>query len=235
VLGDPLPERQVDWPRLLLPQREPLRRGGVPLGRLALHLVQRLDLLERGRRAQVSAVECLDEVPSRASQLRQLDDDLVRARAIETAEKLDVVEAYDMLRKQLAAYEPKRVIEFMPVPPSTAVKLALEKFDFRVSQAISDLKGLPEDHPVRRNFLPALEREFAEFQTADTAEDVVRRNLATARLALTTLKVELAQARDRELGQIQIIFGDRSKLEFFTLPWRTFAPAKKEDPASTPA
>jgi hypothetical protein len=153
---------------------------------------------------------------------------LVRARAIETAEKLDVIEAHDILRKQLAAYEPKRVIEFMPVPPSTAAKLALEKFDGRVSQAISDVKGLPETHPVRRDFLPALEREFAEFQTADTAADVVRRNLATARIALTTLKVELAQTRDRELGRIQIIFGDRLKVDFFTLP----CPTSEELPSS---
>jgi hypothetical protein len=171
-------------------------------------------------------------IDSRRAQLQQLEDDMVRARAFESAEKLEAIEAYDMVRKQLAAYDKAKVAELLPVPPSTMSKLALEKLDYRVSQAISNIKGLPEDHPVRRDFLPPLEREFAEFQAADVAEDTVRRTFTTARLALTTFKAELAQRRDTELGQVQAVYGDRGKVDFFTLPWR--APAKKEEPVSEP-
>ena len=181
------------------------------------------------------AADCLAAVgliDSRKAQLQQLEDDLTRARALEAAEKLDAIEAYEMVRKQVAAYEKHRVLEILPISPSAAAKMALEKFDFRVSQAISNVKSLPEDHPVRRDFLPTLEREFAEFQEADRGEDEVRRNLATAKLALTTFKAELAQRRDQELGQIQTVYRDRGKLEFFTLPWR---PAKKPEPTPTPA
>ena len=183
------------------------------------------------------ADECratVGNIDSRKTQLQQIEDDLVLARAVESAEKLEAIEAYDMVRKQLAAYDKGRVLELMPVPPSTAAKLALEKFDYRVSQAISNIKTLPETHPVRRDFLPALEREFAEFQEADVGEDEVRRALTTMKISLTTFKAELAQLRDKELGQIQVLYGDRGKVEFFTLPWRSNSAVKKDEPEPVP-
>jgi hypothetical protein len=206
----------------------------------------RKDFLYRGAVCQAAGRKRPDLVPladecratvanidSRKTQLQQIEDDMVFARAVESAEKLEAVEAYDMVRKQLAAYDKGRVLELMPVPPSIAAKLALEKFDYRVSQAIAAIKTLPETHPVRRDFLPPLEREFAEFQEADVGEDEVRRALTTMKLTMTTFKAELAQLRDKQLGRIQTLYGDRGKVEFFTLPWRSTSVVKSDEP--TPA
>jgi hypothetical protein len=180
------------------------------------------------------AKDVLAGIDAKQLEIRRVQDDLVRAAALEAAEKLDVIEAYEKARKQLAVTDQRRLFDFLPDAPSSMARYGVEKLTWYVGQAIKNLHTLPEDHQVRREFLPRLEQEFTEFKGVDVAEDEVRTNLAAMRLGMNAYKAELARIREEQLGSIQTVFGDRSKVELFTLPWRSAPRAKPVADAGSP-
>lgn len=159
------------------------------------------------------------QMDAKFADLRQAEDDQIRARAVEDAEKLDVVDVYTELRRTLFAKKVD-VQTLLPDAPSAIGRLGAKEFGERMSVAISNLKTLPDGDPQKATFLPLLEKESAEFDLADKAEDVTRRNLQSGRTALVLYKAELSQVRMAQLGAIQNVLRDREKTALFTVPWR---------------
>lgn len=169
----------------------------------------------------------LAQIDTRRSELQGAEDDQIRARAIEDAEKFDVLEVYTELRRTLHAKK-RDVATLLPDAPSILGRLGTKNFGERANQAVANLKKLPDNDPVKATLLPALEKELAEFHAADTTEDTSRTNLVSARTALTLYKTELSQAREAQLGAVLNVLGDSLKMAMFALPWRK-APKVNED------
>jgi hypothetical protein len=159
------------------------------------------------------------QMDAKFAALQQAEDDQLRARAVEDAEKLDVVDVYTELRRTLFAKKVD-VQTLLPDAPSALGRLNAKEFGERVSVAIANLKTLPDGDPQKVTFLPLLEKESAEFEVADKAEDETRRNLQSGRTALLLYKAELSQVRMAQLGAIQNVLRDREKTALFTVPWR---------------
>ena len=159
------------------------------------------------------------QIDIRLGMLQGAEDDQIRARAIEEAEKFDVVDVYTEMRRTMAAknYD---VATLLPEAPSILRRQSTNRFVDRANEAVSNLKALPEADPVRVMFLPKLEKELAEFHTADKAEDQTRAALRSGSVALTLYKSELAQAREAQLGSALATLKDREKVAMLTLPWR---------------
>lgn len=175
------------------------------------------------------------QLDTRSAALRQTEDDQIRARAIEDAEKVDVVEVYTELRRMLFAKKVD-VQTLLPDPPSVLGRLNAKTFGSRADQAVENLKKLPDTDPVKTALFPVLVAELAEFHEADKAEDVTRATVQSGKVALTLYKTELSQAREAQLGSILKIVGDSEKMAMFTLPWRkTSRATEDEEPASPPA
>ncbi len=159
------------------------------------------------------------QIDGRLAALQDAEDDQLRARAVEDAEKLDVVDVYTELRRTMSAKK-YDVAAILPDAPSILHRLSADKFAARAEAAVSNLKALAENDPIRVAFLATLEKELAEFHTADKAEDHTRAALRSGSVALTLYKAELAQAREAQLGSILSTLKDREKTAGFTLPWR---------------
>jgi len=159
------------------------------------------------------------EIDSRRASLQQAEDDQIRARAVEDAEKLDVIDVYTELRRTMHA-KSYDVATLLPDAPSALKRLGITNTVERVNAAISNLKILPEEDSLRLAFLDKLDTELADLQGADKGEDETRLSLKRARMALTLYKAELSQVREAEMGQIQSILKDREKTAMFTVPWR---------------
>jgi hypothetical protein len=84
--------------------------------------------------------------------LHDAEDDQIRARAVEDAEKFDVVEVYTELRRTLFAKKVD-VQTLLPDAPSVLGHLAAKKFRVRADQALENLKTLPDTDPVKKAFL----------------------------------------------------------------------------------
>jgi hypothetical protein len=192
----------------------------------------RADLIRRGamctamapRHPELAAVAAaaktlVAEIDSRREALQDAEDAQVIANAIEDAEKIDVLEVYTELRRTMFA-KTGDVATLLPDAPSTLARLGIDNFTKRAEIAIANLKALPATDPIRVAFLANLEKEVAEFVTADKAEDQKRDELKTIRVALTLYKSELAQAREVQLGTILTVLKDRDKVAMFTIPWR---------------
>lgn len=176
----------------------------------------------------------LAQIDTRRGELQQAEDDQVRSRAIEDAEKFDVVEAYTELRRTLFAKK-YDIATLLPDAPSILGRLGAKNFGARVDQAVANLKKLPATDPVKLALLPGLELELGEFHAADVAEDATREGLSSSKMALTLYKTELSQAREAQLGAVLKIVGDSEKMALFTLPWRKAAkPKAKEDEPTDP-
>ncbi|MRG98035.1 hypothetical protein [Polyangium spumosum] len=172
------------------------------------------------------------QIDSRRNELQKAEDQQIRARAIEDAEKLDVLDVYTELRRTMAVKNPKEVLTLLPDAPSALRRTTAAAFTERAGAAISNLKSLPEEHPLRLAFLKKLEIELGEFHDADKKEDLARLALQSGKVALTLYKSELSQSREAQLGAIQSLLKDREKTALFTLPWRK---ARKSSPAAAPA
>ncbi|MDC3957291.1 hypothetical protein [Polyangium jinanense] len=168
--------------------------------------------------AEADAV--VGQLDSRLSDLRKAEDEQIRARAIEDAEKLDVIDVYTELRRTMAVKNPKEVLTLLPEAPSVLRRATAATFAERAGAALSNLKALPEADPLRLAFVGKLEMELAEFNDADKKEDATRLALQSGKVALTLYKSELSQTREAELGAIQNILKDREKTVLFTIPWR---------------
>lgn len=173
------------------------------------------------------------QIDSRIGAMQQAEDDLIRARAIEDAEKLDVSDMYTEIRRTLFAknYD---VSTLLPDAPSTLGRLGVKNFGARVDQAVANLKSLPDSDPMKTALLPVLETELAEFHAADVAEDKNRTSFSGAKVAMTLYKTELSQTREVQLGAILNVLGDSEKMAMFTLPWRKTAKSKDDEPAPAP-
>ncbi len=170
------------------------------------------------------------QIDARLGALQKAEDDQVRARAIEDAEKLDVVDVYTELRRTMDA-KSYDVLTLLPDAPSSLRRLSTTSFTERANLAVASIKALPDGDDVKTIFLPRLEKELAEFATADKAEDMTRTTLKSGRVALTLYKSELSQAREAALGKITGILRDREKTALFTLPWRKNAkPGSDSEP-----
>ncbi|MDC3989282.1 hypothetical protein [Polyangium jinanense] len=167
------------------------------------------------------------QIDARRTALQSAEDDQVRARAMEDIEKLDVVDVYTELRRTMSA-KSYDVAKLLPDAPSTLRRLGTSNFTDRANEAVSNLRVLPENDPIRVAFLGRLEKELAEFRSADKAEDLTRVALQSGRMALTLYKSELSQAREAQLGMIHSILKDREKTALFTLPWRKPARSAEE-------
>lgn len=165
------------------------------------------------------------EIDTKTGLLRRLQDDLICAKALEDAEKLDVVEAYAEMRKTMSAKK-YDYMTLAPDAPSSLSPRGPATFIERVNLAMANIHALPDGDGIKTAFMPVLEGEYAEFQTADKAEDQARIALSTAKMALTLFKMELAEAREAQLGAIQAVVKDRAMVPMFTIPWRK--PAKKK-------
>lgn len=179
------------------------------------------------------ADDIVTQIDTRRAELQQAEDDQIRARAIEDAGKIDVVEIYTELRRTLFARR-RDVSTLLPDAPSLLGRLGAKNFRARVDQAVANLQKLPDTDAVKTALLPTLEQEFAGFTKADDAEDVTRASLQSGKMALTLYKTELSQAREAQLGAVLKILGDSEKIPLFTLPWRKAAKAKQDDPAPAP-
>ncbi|MEO7331506.1 MAG: hypothetical protein ABI193_23220 [Minicystis sp.] len=169
----------------------------------------------------------LGQLDQRRADLQQAEDDQVCARAVEDAEKLDVVDVYAELRRTMSAKK-YDVATLLPDAPSVLGRLNAKDFGERANQAVTNLNALPANDPLKLAFLPKLEQELLEFHTADVQEDVTRMSLHSGRVALVLYKTELSEAREGQLGAIQNILRDREKTAQFTLPWRKAAKAVAE-------
>jgi hypothetical protein len=178
------------------------------------------------------ADDILAQIDSRRGALQRAEDDQIRARAIEDAEKIDVIDTYTELRGTMAGKK-YDVLTLLPDAPSTLGRLGAKNFGERADRAMANLKALPEGDAMKTTLLPKLERELAEFHEADVAEDTARANLKSGRMALLLYKTELSQAREAQLGAIQSILRDREKTVQFTIPWRKASRAA-EDAAPAP-
>jgi hypothetical protein len=158
--------------------------------------------------------------------LQDAEDDQIRARAVEDAEKIDVADVYTELRRTMFAknYD---VAKILPDAPSILRRMNAERFADRANAAVANLKALPETDPLRVAFLASLEKELAEFNTADKAEDDKRAAVNSGNLGLTLYKSELAQAREAQLGAVLTALKDREKVAMCTLPWRK--PSRKNN------
>jgi hypothetical protein len=170
-------------------------------------------------------------IDARDADIQAVLDEAVRAKAVEDAGKLDVVDVYTELRGMMTVQQRDQLFAFLPDPPSALGRLGTKKFADRVALAVTNLQRLPESDPLRRDYLSRLQAEVEEFRRADEAEDAVRLRVRSARLGLLVYKSELARARDAQLGTIQTILGDRAKAAAFTIPWRRNA---QEDDATEP-
>lgn len=175
----------------------------------------------------------LAQIDTRCTDLQQAEDDQGRARAVEDAEKFDVVDVYTELRRMLVAKN-HDVMTLLPDAPSALGRLGAKSFGERANQAVANLSALPDADPVKMSLLPKLQQELAEFHDADLAEDVTRTKLNSGKMALTLYKTELSQARETQLGAIQQVLGDREKTARFTIPWRKASKAPDEAPATPP-
>lgn len=180
--------------------------------------------------AEANAV--VAQIDSRRNELQKAEDEQIRARAIEDAEKLDVLDVYTELRRTMAVKNPKEVLTLLPDAPSVLRRATSATFAERASAALANLKSLPEEHPLRLAFLGRLELELSEFNDADKKEDVARLAIQSGKVALTLYKSELSQSREAQLGAIQNILKDREKTALFTLPWRK---ARKSAATTEPA
>ena len=160
------------------------------------------------------------QIDARRTALQAAEDDQIRARAVEDAEKLDVVDIYTELRRTIAVKSPEDALTLLPEAPSALRRLGTATFTERTNAALSNLRTLVVDDPLRVAFLDKLEKELAEFSTADKNEDKTR--LAHLReLGLVERQGDLpALEREAELGTIQSILKDREKTALFTIPWR---------------
>ncbi|MDC0748884.1 hypothetical protein [Polyangium mundeleinium] len=160
------------------------------------------------------------QIDARRTSLQAAEDDQIRARAVEDAEKLDVVDIYTELRRTIAVKSPEDALTLLPEAPSALRRLGAATFTDRTNAALSNLRTLAVDDPLRVAFLDKLEKELAEFSTADKNEDKTRLALQSGKVALTLYKSELSQVREAELGTIQSLLKDREKTALFTIPWR---------------
>ncbi|TKD07559.1 hypothetical protein [Polyangium fumosum] len=172
------------------------------------------------------------QIDSRRIELQKTEDEQIRARAIEDAEKLDVLDVYTELRRTMAVKNPKEVLTLLPDAPSILRRATAATFAERAGAALSNLKALPEEHPLRLAFLGKLELELSEFNDADKKEDVARLAIQSGKVALTLYKSELSETREAELGAIQNLLKDQEKTVLFTLPWRR---TRKTSAATEPA
>lgn len=176
------------------------------------------------------ATECeaiVKQIDTRMAGLQDAEDNQIRARAIEDAEKIDAVDVYTELRRTMAAknYD---VATILPDAPSALRRLNTEKFTDRAMAAVANLKSLSETDPMRVAFLANLEKELTEFQNADKAEDAATLAIKSGRVALTLYKAELAEARNAQLGTAQAVLKHREKVAMLTLPLRKSSPAPEE-------
>ena len=162
------------------------------------------------------------QIDTRSNALQNAEDDQVRARALEDAEKMDVMDVYTELRRTMFAKK-YDITTILPESPSILRRMNAERFTDRADAAVANLKTLPQNDPVRVAFLAALERELAEFNAADRAEDATRNAVQSGKMALTLYKSELAQAREAQLGAILTVLKDREKVAMCTLPWRKYS------------
>jgi len=179
------------------------------------------------------AAEIAGEIDAHAADLRAVEDDAVRAKALEDAEKIDVIDVYGTLRTMLGLQDRDHLFAFLPDPPSVLGRMPSRKFSERLTQALANLEQLPAESTLRGDFVPRLREEMAGFRRADEAEDDVRRRLRSTRLGMVVYKSELARARDAQLGVVQTATRDRAKTVLFTLPWRKSSAAV--EPAEPPA
>lgn len=178
----------------------------------------------------------LAQIDQRITSLQSLEDNQVRARAIEDAEKLDALEVYTELRRTMFAKNVD-ISAILPDAPSSLNRLNAKSFGERMALAVANLKALPDGDTLKTVFLSPLEKELGEFTTADQAEDVTRTNLQSGKAGLLVYKSELSQAREAQLGSIQAILRDREKTALFTIPWRKTSKTDAEDgaPAEPPS
>lgn len=174
------------------------------------------------------------QIDTRRAELQKAEDDQIRARAIEDASKLDVVELYTELRRTLFAKK-LDVTTLLPDSPSTLGRLGAKSFRARADQAVANLEKLPDTDPVKAALLPTLKQELTAFYAADEAEDATRASLQAGKVGLTLYKAELSQAREAQLGAVLKALGDAEKIPLFTLPWRKSSKAKPEEPTPPPA
>ena len=175
------------------------------------------------------------QIDARRAELQGAEDALVRAKALEDAEKIDAVGAYATARAMMGAQDRSKLFAFLPEPPSSLGRMPSSRFSERLSQAISNLRKLPEEHPVRKEYLGKLEAEQGAFDAADRAEDEVREQVRGLRLGLLVYRSELARVRDAQLGAVQAATGDRSITAQFTIPWRRWNREGADDDGTAPA
>jgi hypothetical protein len=171
----------------------------------------------------------LSQIDTRRAELQAAEDDQTRARALENAAKIDVVDIYTELRRTMAVknYD---VMTLLPDAPSTLNRLGAKTFGERSKQAVANLNVLPDDDIVKTTLLPKLQKELAEFNEADLAEDATRAAVRSERMALVLYKTELSQARETQMGAIQKALGDRERTVQFTVPWRKASRTTEDEP-----
>lgn len=172
-------------------------------------------------------------IDGRLAALQSAEDDELIANALEDAEKIDVVDVYTEMRRTMFAKNID-ISTILPDAPSTLARLGVDAFATRTEAAIAAIKALPATDPIRIDFLANLEKELAEFRSADNAEDATRDALKTIRLALTLYKSELAQTREVQMGTLLTILKDRQKVALFTVPWRKSSRPQEEEPSAEP-
>ncbi len=180
------------------------------------------------------ARQVVEVIDGRRGAVEKAEDDEIRARAVEDLEKADAIDAYATLRGLVGVYDEERLLAFLPDAPSALKRLGVKDLRGRVAAAIAGLRSLPDGTNRYAELVGALERELAALDAADGAEDATRAQLKSVRLALMVYRGELAAARDRQLGTVQKVLEDRTRVGLFTLPWRKRAAERpvEEDPAA---
>ena len=182
-------------------------------------------------------------IDSEATEVRQADDLLVRARAVERARKLKAVLLYDQARRDLAAEAVRLVQVLLPLPPSALKKVGLPRARVMVQQAVENLRRPETPAEVREEHLPILEAHLARMEEADQTEDSVEISLVSLRAALALFKADRERERVEQFADLLKITGERAVAEEFFLSLRTSSNDTDDDeeeatpgePAAPPA
>lgn len=179
-----------------------------------------------------AAEKMLTDIDAKTHEVRQAEDVLTRARAVERARRMRAAESYDQLRRDLAAEARLLVPALLRVAPSSLRRAGITRAAALVAQAAENLRHAETPEAIRTEHLPILEQELTRLKDADRAEDQVRASFSALRAAVLLFKARLETDRSAQYADLVKIAGSRALADEFFLSAYTRGDAL-EDGAAT--
>ncbi len=157
----------------------------------------------------------IDTIDARMGDLRRAGDILTRAAALERVRKIRTKEAYEQLRRDLAAEAAATFRTLLPTAPNTIGKAGIKRALGLVEGAVANLRGPDFPESVRTEHLPILERQFQRMREADLAEDQSAASLSALRAGIILFKANQQRERESAYGRLVELVGKVGAEEFF--------------------